>query len=251
MTVKASLCAIGAVFLLLSMPQSFASQANEKPLQIAEKSKDLSTKEIQQRLQDLGFKPGAIDGVVGKKLEAALRAFQLKAGIQVTGKVDADTMKELIASGEAKMLHSLPAALLPANTALENFGTKVILRPVKEREGVMVLVMPRRGGYQHKLQFLGLTKDGRAHVESTVWTEGAIHEIDEPLTMAGYEFVPAAGKTMTFRVDRRKGYVFVNGDGLVTPPDGPTMIFGPYQQNVSVGRPAPKPSLQGTQPKPK
>ncbi|NKB58828.1 MAG: hypothetical protein GKS00_21060 [Alphaproteobacteria bacterium] len=234
-TSRALLCALGTACLLIGAPAGFADQQRET--QIAQKGKALGPKEVQQRLKDLGFDPGPIDGAFTDQTISALRAFQIKAGIAATGTLDDATMQELIASGEAKMLHSLPAALLPGNTATEDFGTKVILRPVADRKGVMVLVIPRRGGYQHKLQFLGLTKDGRAHVESTVWTHGAIHEFDEPMTIAGYEFTPDEGKVLVFRVDRRKGYVFVSGEGLVKAPDGPTMLFGPDQQGVSLGHP--------------
>jgi peptidoglycan hydrolase-like protein with peptidoglycan-binding domain len=237
-SLRTTLRVLCAVCLLFATPASFAFQASTSNTQLAQKSKALGQKEIQQRLKDLGFDPGPIDGTFGDRTAAALRAFQRKAGVPETGTVDDATMKELIASGEAKMLHSVPTALLPANTSLENFGTKIILRPAENRKGAIVVVIPRRGGYMHKLQFLGLTKDGRAHVESTVWTDGAIHEIDGPIHLAGFRFEPDAGKKLIFRVDRRKGYVFLSGDGQVTPPDGATMILGPYQQGISLGRPS-------------
>ncbi len=226
-----------AACLLFAAPASFAFQASASNTQLAQKSKALSPKEIQQRLKDLGFDPGPIDGAFGDRTATALRAFQRKAGVPETGTVDDATMKELIASGEAKMLHSVPTALLPANTSLENFGTKIILRPAEKRKSAMVVVIPRSGGYMHKLQFLGLTKDGRAHVESTVWTDGATHELDGVIRLAGYRFEPDAGKKLIFRVDRRKGYIFLSGDGQVTPPDGATMILGPYQQGMTLGHP--------------
>ena len=203
--------------------------------QSGQKAKALSNLEVEQRLKELGFEPGPIDGVFDAQTEPTLRGFQKKAGIPETGKVDDATMAELVASNEAKMLHSLPPALLPPNTAPENFGTKIILRHALTRKGAMVLVIPHRGGYQHKLQFLGLTPDGRAHVESTVWTHDAIHEIEGPLTLAGYEITPESDKPVVFRVDRKRGYVFVGGKGRVKPPGGATMIFGPDQQGIAIG----------------
>ena len=203
--------------------------------QSGQKAKALSNLKVEQRLKELGFEPGPIDGVFDAQTEPTLRGFQKKAGIPETGKVDDATMAELVASNEAKMLHSLPPALLPPNTAPENFGTKIILRHALTRKGAMVLVIPHRGGYQHKLQFLGLTPDGRAHVESTVWTHDAIHEIEGPLTLAGYEITPDGDKPMVFRVDRKKGYVFVGGNGQVKPPGGATMIFGHDQQGIAIG----------------
>ena len=211
---------------------------------LAQQGKTLSNLEIEQRLLDLGFDPGPIDGTFDAKTAPALKAFQKKAGVPQTGKVDDATMAELVASGEAQMLHALPSALLPLTTAPENFGTKVILRHASERPGAMVVVIPRQGGYQHKLQFLGLTKDNRAHVESTVWSHGAIHEIEGPLTLAGHQITPAGDTPMVFKVDHKRGYVFVSGAGEVKPPQGATMLFGPYQRGVAIGgEPSPPPAL--------
>lgn len=205
--------------------------------QIAQRGKALNPQDIQKQLQALGFNSGPIGGTLSEQAEAAVRAFQLKAGVSVTGLLDKATMAELVDSAEAKMLHSKPPALLPVTTAEESFGTKIILRPAKDRKDVMVLVIPKYGGYLHRLQYLGLTKDGRAHVESSVWTQDALHEFDGPLNLAGFAFAPDAGKTLLFRVDRAKGYVFMAGQGQVTPPDSPTMILGPEQQGMSIGHP--------------
>ena len=79
---------------------------------LAQLGKALSNLEIEQRLLDLGFDPGPVDGKFDAKTAPALKAFQKKAGVPQSGKVDNATMAELIASGEAKMLHALPAALL-------------------------------------------------------------------------------------------------------------------------------------------
>ena len=202
---------------------------------LAQKGKTLSKIEIEQRLLDLGFDPGPVDGTFDHKTSPALKAFQRKAGVLQSGKIDDVTMAELVASGEAKMLHALPSALLPSTTAPENFGTKIILRHATERPGAMVLVIPRRGNYQHKLQFLGLTQDGRAHVESTVWSNGAIHEIEGPLTLAGYQITPVGEAPMVFRVDHKRGYVFVSGNGQVKQPQGGIIQFGPNQQGTAIG----------------
>jgi len=50
---------------------------------------------VQARLNNLGFACGAVDGSVGGRTEAALRRFQFKAGLPVTGKIDADTRDRL------------------------------------------------------------------------------------------------------------------------------------------------------------
>ena len=57
--------------------------------------------QLQQRLSERGFLPGAIDGDFGPKTEKALKAFQTDAGIGITGRADEATWEALEAgSGE-------------------------------------------------------------------------------------------------------------------------------------------------------
>jgi peptidoglycan hydrolase-like protein with peptidoglycan-binding domain len=60
----------------------------------------------QQALQDRGFKPGPIDGVMGPRTTAAVRDFQTKENLTVTGQLDAET--------NAKLMASAPPAASPA-----------------------------------------------------------------------------------------------------------------------------------------
>jgi peptidoglycan hydrolase-like protein with peptidoglycan-binding domain len=52
-------------------------------------------KAAQQALKDKGHDPGAVDGVMGPKTQAALRDFQGKEGLKTTGRLDTDTMSKL------------------------------------------------------------------------------------------------------------------------------------------------------------
>ena len=49
----------------------------------------------QQALMDKGFNPGPIDGVQGPRTTAAVRDFQQKENLTVTGQLDAETMERL------------------------------------------------------------------------------------------------------------------------------------------------------------
>jgi len=49
----------------------------------------------QQTLQALGMYNGAVDGMMGPGTEAAVRDFQSQSGLEVTGKLDLKTMKEI------------------------------------------------------------------------------------------------------------------------------------------------------------
>ena len=52
-------------------------------------------KAVQQALKDKGHDPGAVDGKMGPKTQAALRDFQSKEGLKASGRLDADTMSKL------------------------------------------------------------------------------------------------------------------------------------------------------------
>ena len=52
-------------------------------------------KSVQQALKDKGHDPGAVDGKMGPKTQAALRDFQSKEGLKASGRLDTDTMSKL------------------------------------------------------------------------------------------------------------------------------------------------------------
>jgi peptidoglycan hydrolase-like protein with peptidoglycan-binding domain len=52
-------------------------------------------KTLQQSLQDKGLDPGPIDGVMGPKTQAALRAYQKDQNLPQTGRTDAQTLEKL------------------------------------------------------------------------------------------------------------------------------------------------------------
>jgi hypothetical protein len=67
------------------------------------------TRDVQEKLLLLGYEPGSIDGIYGKKTRAAVLAFQADAKIKVDGKVGPQTRTALesaaaAAKGESKKL---------------------------------------------------------------------------------------------------------------------------------------------------
>lgn len=52
--------------------------------------------QVQKKLVELGYDPGAIDGMWGKKTTSAIRRFQQDNGLPVTGQLDKQTRAELI-----------------------------------------------------------------------------------------------------------------------------------------------------------
>ena len=56
---------------------------------------DASVEHAQQALKDAGHDPGSIDGVMGARTTAALKAYQQKQGLPVTGRLDDATAAKL------------------------------------------------------------------------------------------------------------------------------------------------------------
>ena len=54
-----------------------------------------SIKQIQIALQNAGYDPGAIDGLMGSRSRKAIRDFQKDNGLDITGKIDKVTWEKL------------------------------------------------------------------------------------------------------------------------------------------------------------
>lgn len=67
---------------------------------------DPVVRQIQGVLQERGYKPGPLDGLLGKKTKEALRRFQKDHHLSVTGEVDTDT-KTLLLSDDPSHTESI------------------------------------------------------------------------------------------------------------------------------------------------
>jgi peptidoglycan hydrolase-like protein with peptidoglycan-binding domain len=74
---------------------------------------DEFTRELQQRLKDQGFYYGDVDGQPGDETSAAIRRYQIRYGLKVTGQVNDETLRSLglSANGAAS---AAPQRPLPA-----------------------------------------------------------------------------------------------------------------------------------------
>src|SRR3954469_19729016 len=72
---------------------------------------DGSVAEIQQNLKDQGFYYGQINGQKDADTTAAIRRYQIRNGLQITGELNAETQKSLGLKGAA------PAPVAPATPA--------------------------------------------------------------------------------------------------------------------------------------
>ena len=70
---------------------------NHPPQQVAlsNVSKKEQLRQIQRQLDELGYKPGPIDGLMGASTRTAIRSFQGEAGLPVNGQVTRKTIQVL------------------------------------------------------------------------------------------------------------------------------------------------------------
>jgi peptidoglycan hydrolase-like protein with peptidoglycan-binding domain len=71
---------------------------------------------IQRGLAFLGYAPGPVDGLVGRKTRAAVRAFQGDRGLPVSGRATAGVLEELRLAASAGF-RAPPAAPAPGRPA--------------------------------------------------------------------------------------------------------------------------------------
>ena len=83
----------------LGMDKNPADKAAEKSAKMEARAGDVRV--AQQALHDKGFDPGPIDGVMGPRTSAAVKDYQTKENLAVTGTLDADTRAKLMASAPA------------------------------------------------------------------------------------------------------------------------------------------------------
>ncbi len=89
----------GAFALALVFPAWSADQTKSTDMKQEKSAKPSQNsdevKKIQEALKSKGDDPGAIDGRMGRKTHAALRAFQKSNGLKVTGSLDKETADKL------------------------------------------------------------------------------------------------------------------------------------------------------------
>ena len=86
------LCALVLVTALLISGSAFAAG-------LSKGSKGEEVRRLQQRLHDLGYDPGTVDGAFGNATAAALMCFQGRNGLDMDGAAGADTLTLLYSDG--------------------------------------------------------------------------------------------------------------------------------------------------------
>jgi peptidoglycan hydrolase-like protein with peptidoglycan-binding domain len=90
-----ALIVAGAMLAGSAFAQTTTPSGEPKARESTGTMKSEQVKAVQQALKDKGHDPGAVDGKMGPKTQAALRDFQSKEGLKASGRLDADTMAKL------------------------------------------------------------------------------------------------------------------------------------------------------------
>jgi len=136
-----------------------------------------------------------------------------------------------------------PHELLPPETKREDIGIRVRLEPAKD-PNILRVSAPNKE-YKIEVSLKMDEKGNFAGIEPLHWSKGAVHEMAQNISFAGYTFEPEKDSVLTFRVEPDKGYVYVSGKGKVT------ITLDDNQKGFVIGHPAKakpqqKKTLEGT-----
>lgn len=180
-----------------SSNSSSSSSASSKPTSWSNGSSGDEVKKIQNRLAELGYYTGAVDGNFGDGTEAAYRAFQKAAGLTVDGIAGSD--REVLYSDDAPYAKSEETTKAEEESAEETTeASQAAQDGVKEGES-----SEKVASIQSKLKEFGYYNG-----EET-------GEFDEATTEAVKAFQTANGLEATGVVDDETHYILFYYDGAV------------------------------------
>lgn len=90
----------------------------------------MSVKRIQQALASLGFDPGPIDGIMGRRTTSAIKAFQTQQGLTADGLVGPNTREKLFAGDQptapTESSFEIPTSIPWLSAAFSLMGTREV-----------------------------------------------------------------------------------------------------------------------------
>jgi peptidoglycan hydrolase-like protein with peptidoglycan-binding domain len=93
---------VGLLWLWPIVPEGGESgRAGEQPVEQRQGPTKEQIQQVQGRLKAIGLDPGPVDGTLGPQTETALRTYQQRQGLPVSGQPDETTIQTLLAAGGA------------------------------------------------------------------------------------------------------------------------------------------------------
>lgn len=129
-----------------SSSSNSSNKTQSKPTSWKKGSVDDEVAKIQQRLAELGYYNGAIDGVFGDDTDAAFRAFQKAAGLYVDGIAGSD--RELLYSDDAPYAPTEAEEETPTEEATEEVTAE---EETEEEVTEPELVLPQNGDFSNEV----------------------------------------------------------------------------------------------------
>jgi peptidoglycan hydrolase-like protein with peptidoglycan-binding domain len=175
--------------------------------------------DIQQALSDLGYEPGPIDGIVGPRTRAAIRAYQQDAGLPVNGKADEALMASLDSRGVGTGGREDPALAEQFETALDRLGYAVgDMDGVLDHQLQLAIAAYARSA---RLPVQGRATEGallliqrQQHRNDSEWASKLIWNVETELAGRGYRTGPIDGTNDPFTTGAIIDYSDDSGLGL-------------------------------------
>lgn len=108
-----------------SVGESREERKSSLPATGGSSPQSMTIAQIQQRLSQLGYKPGPADGKMGKNTIEALKKFQQDNNLTNTGRADNETVAKLLQKREAKAEPSSPQSPLSTEVPQKSTPAKV------------------------------------------------------------------------------------------------------------------------------
>ncbi|MEI6050839.1 MAG: peptidoglycan-binding domain-containing protein [Bacteroidota bacterium] len=216
-------------------------------------------KKAQKQLTELGYEPGPIDGVWGMKTENTLKMFQRDNYLSETGKLDKETLDKLTylqssGKGIKKGISTSKEFIIPFDVeSAEETTTRGEMKFVKDSPSLLLFSLDCTGC---KVE-MPMTMNGS---EPSIWTIGAEHIYNGDTILSNSKaeltssemaigkggriiMVAKSGSVLTsnkvnnwaiksdhsdpivFKIVKNKGYVYLNGKGIVQSPEGKIYTF--------------------------
>ena len=106
--------------------------------------------QAQQRLEILGISPGPVDGLMGEKTRDAIREFQRRNSLPVTGELDPETEFTLLATS-VRSAPSNAAAKSPGAAPVPKVSALPLVSPSSKQVGVSSNTAPPTSGSASRL----------------------------------------------------------------------------------------------------
>jgi hypothetical protein len=183
------------------------------------------TASAQAKLKELGYDPGPVDGVIGKKTTDAVRSYQQKEGLSVTGKLDTQTLTKLGIPGTPTEANS--AKLSPPSEAPVPAKEESVVQPRPEKPAAMLELVAKKG--PSKLDSYLYTDIQRVQDWQKQCEKSRAKKLEQPLQFfASHIYNPAVLKGILGRPDREtiEELAGVYFDGK--PAKGLCLWYGPW-----------------------